>query len=130
MIVLNRKQNDMKLLFFDVNTGGSRAVMEETSKTWIDVYDFYAGVENLMSFPENAHEFFWVSDRDGFQHIYRYDYSGKLIQQVTHGKNGPSHASRASTPKNHRRSTSRRPTRRRSSANCGRSSSTGRDSRV
>ena len=65
MIVLNRQQNDMKLLFFDVTTGGSRPVMEETSKTWIDVYDFYAGVQDLMSFPEKSHEFFWVSDRDG-----------------------------------------------------------------
>jgi dipeptidyl-peptidase 4 len=69
MIVLNRQQNDMKLLFFDVTTGGSRPVMEETSKTWIDVYDFYAGVQDLMSFPEKSHEFFWVSDRDGYQHI-------------------------------------------------------------
>jgi dipeptidyl-peptidase-4 len=85
MIVLNRQQNDMKLLFFDVNTGGARRVMEETSKTWIDVYDFYAGVQDLMTFPEKSHEFFWVSDRDGYQHIYRYDYSGKLVQQVTHG---------------------------------------------
>jgi dipeptidyl-peptidase-4 len=85
MIVLNRKQNDMKLFFFDVKTGGSRQVMEETSPTWIDVYDFYAGVQDLMTFPEGSHEFFWVSDRDGFQHIYRYDYSGKLIQQVTKG---------------------------------------------
>ncbi len=85
MIVLNRKQNDMKLFFFDVNTGGSRQVMDETSATWIDVYDFYAGVQDLMSFPEKSHEFFWVSDRDGFQHIYRYDYSGKLVQQVTKG---------------------------------------------
>jgi dipeptidyl-peptidase-4 len=85
MIVLNRKQNNMKLLFFDVNTGGSRAVMEETSATWIDVYDFYAGVQDLMTFPEGSHEFLWVSDRDGFQHSYRYDYSGKLVQQVTRG---------------------------------------------
>ena len=85
MIVLNRKQNDMKLFFFDVNTGGSRQVMDETSATWIDVYDFYAGVQDLMSFPEKSREFFWVSDRDGFQHIYRYDYSGKLVQQVTKG---------------------------------------------
>ena len=85
MIVLNRKQNDMKLFFFDVNTGGSRQVMSETSNAWIDVYDFYAGVMDLMSFPESSHEFFWVSDRDGFQHIYRYDYSGKLVQQVTKG---------------------------------------------
>src|SRR6185437_7719160 len=85
MLVLNRKQNDLKLLFFDVTTGGSRQVMEEHSATWIDVYDFYAGVQDLMSFPEHSHEFFWVSDRDGFQHIYRYDYSGRLVQQVTHG---------------------------------------------
>lgn len=85
MLVLDRKQNDMKLLFFDVRTGGSRPVMEERSKTWIDVYDFYAGVQDLMSFPENSHEFLWISDRDGHQHIYRYDYSGKLVQQVTHG---------------------------------------------
>ncbi|MEP6491801.1 MAG: S9 family peptidase [bacterium] len=85
MIVLNRKQNDLKLFFFDVNTGGSRLVMEDTSDTWIDVYDFYAGVQDLMTFPENSHEFFWVSDRDGFQHVYRYDYSGKLVQQVTRG---------------------------------------------
>lgn len=85
MIVLNRKQNDMKLLFFDVVTGGSRAVMEETSKTWIDVYDFYAGVQDLMTFPEESHEFLWISDRDGYQHLYRYDYSGALVQQVTRG---------------------------------------------
>ena len=85
MIVLNRQQNDMKLLFFDVTTGGSRQVMEETSKSWIDVYDFYAGVQDLMSFPEKSHEFFWVSDRDGYPHIYRYDYSEKLVQQVTRG---------------------------------------------
>jgi dipeptidyl-peptidase-4 len=85
MIVLNRRQNDMKLLFFNVMTGGSRQVMHETSQTWIDVYDFYAGVQDLMTFPSNKREFFWVSDRDGYQHIYRYDYSGSLIQQVTKG---------------------------------------------
>ena len=85
MIVLNRRQNDMKLLFFNVTTGGSRQVMHETSQTWIDVYDFYAGVQDLMTFPSNKREFFWVSDRDGYQHIYRYDYSGSLIQQVTKG---------------------------------------------
>jgi len=75
----------MKLYFFDVTTGGKRLVMTETSRTWIDVYDFYAGIQDMMSFPEGSHEFFWISDRDGWQHVYRYDYSGKLINQVTHG---------------------------------------------
>ena len=85
VITLNRPQNLMKLFFFDVRTGGRREVMSESSKTWIDVYDFYAGVDDMMTFPADSHEFFWLSDRDGYQHLYRYDYSGKLINQVTHG---------------------------------------------
>src|SRR5438105_15794882 len=59
--------------------------MTETSKTCIDVYDFYPSVENMMTFPSGSHEFFWLSDRDGYQHLYRYDYAGKLVNQVTHG---------------------------------------------
>jgi dipeptidyl-peptidase-4 len=85
VITLNRPQNTMKLFFFDVKTGGRRQVMTETSKTWLDVYDFYAGVDDMMTFPTRSREFFWLSDRDGFQHLYRYDYSGKLINQVTKG---------------------------------------------
>jgi dipeptidyl-peptidase-4 len=85
VITLNRPQNTLKLFFFDVNTGGRRQVMTETSKTWLDVYDFYAGVDDMMTFPTDSHEFFWLSDRDGYQHLYRYDYSGKLVNQVTHG---------------------------------------------
>jgi len=86
VITLNRPQNVMTLYFFNVVTGGRRLVMRETSKTWIDIYDFYAGIQDMMTFPEGAHEFFWISDRDGWQHVYRYDYNGKLIQQVTRGR--------------------------------------------
>jgi len=85
VLTLNRRQNEMKLQFFDVHTGGRRLVLTETSKTWLDIYDFYAGVQDLMSFPEGLREFFWISDRDGWQHVYRYDYSGKLLNQVTRG---------------------------------------------
>jgi dipeptidyl-peptidase-4 len=85
VVTLNRAQNVMKLFFFDVNTGGRRQVMTQTSDTWIDVYDFYAGIDDMLTFPENSHEFFWISDRDGWQHVYRYDYSGRLVNQVTKG---------------------------------------------
>lgn len=86
VLTLNRSQNTVKLYFFDVTTGGKRLVFSETSPTWIDVYDFYAGVDDLMTFPAGTHEFYWLSDKDGWQHIYRYDYSGRLVDQVTHGK--------------------------------------------
>lgn len=86
VITLNRPQNTVKLYFFDVKTGGKRLVFTQTSDTWIDVFDFYANVQDLMSFPAGRAEFLWISDRDGWQHIYRYDYSGKLLGQVTRGR--------------------------------------------
>ncbi|HEX8904256.1 MAG TPA: DPP IV N-terminal domain-containing protein, partial [Longimicrobiaceae bacterium] len=86
VLTLNRAHNELRVFFFDVNTGGRRQVMEERSNAWIDVFDFYAGIENMMTFPEGSHEFFWISDRDGWQHVYRYDYSGRLINQVTRGQ--------------------------------------------
>ena len=87
MITLNRRQDRMNLYFFDVRTGGKRLVMSDSAwhDTWIDVYDFYASVQDLMTFPDGVRQFFWISDRDGWQHVYRYDYSGRLVNQVTHG---------------------------------------------
>ena len=86
LVTLNRQQDTMRLFFFDVKTGGKRLVLTKSSNTWIDVYDFYAGVNDLMTFPAGRTEFYWVGDDDGWQHIYRYDYSGRLINQVTKGK--------------------------------------------
>jgi len=85
VVTLNRPQNLMKLFFFDVRTGGRRLVFADSSRTWIDVYDFYAGIPDMLSFPEGLKEFFWISDRDGWQHVYRYDYAGRLVNQVTRG---------------------------------------------
>jgi dipeptidyl-peptidase-4 len=85
VVTLNRPQNQMKLFFFDVNTGGRRLVLTQTSDTWIDVFDFFSGVQDFFSFPASTHEFFWISDQDGWQHVYRYDYSGRLLNQVTRG---------------------------------------------
>lgn len=85
VVTLNRQQNDVRLFFFDVKTGERRQVMQETSKSWIDVYDFYAGIDDFFTFPAGVREFLWISDRDGHQHVYRYGYDGKLIGQVTKG---------------------------------------------
>ncbi|HWZ29464.1 MAG TPA: DPP IV N-terminal domain-containing protein, partial [Gemmatimonadales bacterium] len=86
LLTLNRQQDTLRVFFFDVKTGGKRLVLTQTSRTWIDVYDFYAGVQDLISFPTGRTEFYWLGDQDGWQHIYRYDYSGRLINQVTKGK--------------------------------------------
>lgn len=81
----NRIQDHIRIWFVDVLSGEKKLVMEETGKGWIDIYDFFAGIEDLTYFPEGIEEFFWISERDGWAHIYRYDYNGKLINQVTRG---------------------------------------------
>lgn len=85
IVHLNRPQNHLKLFFCDAKTGQEKLIMEEKADAWIDVFDFFAGIMHLFFFPEDRQEFFWISDRDGWSHIYRYDYSGKLINQVTKG---------------------------------------------
>jgi dipeptidyl-peptidase-4 len=85
VVTLNRPQNHVQLFFFDVTTGERELVFEEESDTWLDVYDFFAGIEDFFFFPEGLEEYHWISDRDGHQHVYRYDYEGNLLNQVTSG---------------------------------------------
>lgn len=85
VVHLNRPQNHLKLFFSDVTSGKSELIMEEQSDAWIDVFDFFAGINHLFFFPEDLEEFFWISDRDGWNHIYRYDYEGNIKNQVTEG---------------------------------------------
>jgi dipeptidyl-peptidase 4 len=86
VVTLNRPQNHMRLFFFDVRDGGRRQVMEERSDAWIDVFDFFAGIDHFLYFPAGMREFLWLSDRDGWAHLYRYDYDGRLLNQVTRGE--------------------------------------------
>jgi dipeptidyl-peptidase 4 len=81
-VQLNRKQNHVKLWFHQAQTGEGKLIMEEKSDTWLDVSEWFG---HYFFFPETMKEFFWQSDRDGFSHIYRYDYSGKVLNQVTKG---------------------------------------------
>ncbi len=75
--VLNRHQDNLDLLFIDGTTGTSKVVLNEKDKAYIDVTD------NLTFLKDNS--FIWTSEKDGFNHIYLYDKTGKLRNQVTKG---------------------------------------------
>ncbi|SNB23360.1 S9 family peptidase [Flavobacterium psychrophilum] len=75
--VLNRHQSTLDLLFIDGNTGAKRIVLNEKDKAYIDVTD------NLTFLKDNS--FIWTSEKDGFNHIYLYDKTGKLKNQITKG---------------------------------------------
>ena len=74
----SRDQKTLDLLFADIATGQSRVVLTETSDTWIDLHD-------ELSFLHRSKEFVWASARDGFRHLYLYDYQGRLVRRLTQG---------------------------------------------
>lgn len=86
VVWMNRKQNHLKLYFYNVESGDNKLVLEERSDSWIDIFDFFAGRLHHFYFPDDLEEFFWISERDNWAHIYRYDYEGELLNQVTKGE--------------------------------------------
>jgi dipeptidyl-peptidase 4 len=75
--ILNRHQDNLDLLFVDANSGTSKVILNEKDKAYVDVTD------NLTFLKDNS--FIWTSEKDGFNHIYHYDKTGKLKSQVTKG---------------------------------------------
>jgi len=75
--VLNRHQDNLDLVFVDGTTAAAKVVLNEKDKAYVDVTD------NLTFLKDNS--FIWTSEKDGFNHIYLYDKTGKLKNQVTKG---------------------------------------------
>jgi dipeptidyl-peptidase-4 len=75
--VLNRHQDNLDLIFVDGTTGVAKVMMNEKDKAYVDVTD------NLTFLKDNS--YIWTSEKDGYNHIYLYDKTGKLKNQVTKG---------------------------------------------
>ncbi len=74
---LNRLQNNLNLIFVNATTGATTIVLHEKDKAYIDITD------NLTYLKDNS--FIWTSEKDGFNHLYWYDKSGRLKNQITNG---------------------------------------------
>lgn len=86
LVHLNRKQNEMTLYLGNAGNTVPQKIMEEKDNDgWVDVFDFFANSNDFMIFPKTKEEFYWISGRDGFQHIYRFDYKGNILSQLTAG---------------------------------------------
>ncbi len=75
---LNRLQNKLDLLFADAATGKTKTIIAQSDLCWIDIND------NLQFLKDKKH-FVLTSAKDGFEHIYLFDYNGKQIEQLTKG---------------------------------------------
>ncbi|MBX2890685.1 MAG: DPP IV N-terminal domain-containing protein [Saprospiraceae bacterium] len=78
--VVNREQKHLWLKQFDAATGAFvKTLFEETSDKWVEP-------EVPAQFvPGNNTQFVWQSERDGYNHLYLYDMSGKMLRQLSKG---------------------------------------------
>lgn len=74
---LNRHQNELKLHAVDVKNNTVSTLHEERDDAYVDVTD------DLTFLADDS--FIWTSEKDGYNHIYRYDQDGELMNQITKG---------------------------------------------
>lgn len=78
--ILNREQNHLWLNKYDATTGQLvKTLFEETDPKYVQP------LHDLHFLPESNDQFIWWSQRDGYTHLYRYNSSGKLLNQLTKG---------------------------------------------
>lgn len=75
---MNRLQDKMELLLADVRTGAIKPLYTEEDEAYVEV------PETWMFLKDGKHMLL-TSEKDGYNHIYMYDLSGKLVRQITTG---------------------------------------------
>jgi dipeptidyl-peptidase-4 len=73
----NRNQNEVDLVFVNTSKNTTELILKETDAAYVDITD------NLTFLNDNS--FIWTSEKSGWNHIYHYSRTGKLINQITDG---------------------------------------------
>ena len=76
--LLNRHQNQLDLIFINPTNQQVETILQEKSKTWVDVHDY-------LTFVPNKNGFIWASEKSGFNHIYFFDLGKKSLLPITSG---------------------------------------------
>ncbi len=78
--VVNRAQDHMWLKQFDAKTGAFvKTIFEETNDKWVEPE------QPIRFVPGSNTQFICQSERDGYNHLYLYDLSGKMLRQLSQG---------------------------------------------
>lgn len=76
---LNRLQNDYKLLLADARTGAVKTILTEKDDAWVDVR------ANKFRWLDGGKRFLWMSEKNGWQHLYTAARDGSNLKLITPG---------------------------------------------
>jgi dipeptidyl-peptidase-4 len=83
-LAVDRRQKYVRLFAADPSTGDARLVCEETSATFIGGIRHLERFSPLQLLADDQHVL-WISEQDGWRHLYLYGTAGNLIRQLTSG---------------------------------------------
>ena len=83
---LDRKQQESKLIYCNTADGNSRTFWAESDDAWVDLNASEPGGDpSGWSWVNKGQDFLWVSEKDGWRHIYRISRDGKTVTLLTKG---------------------------------------------
>jgi dipeptidyl-peptidase-4 len=83
---MNRKQNEAKIFVCSAVTGAAKTIYQETDKAWIEVKEKWGEEPTGWEWINNGKKFLWVSEKDGWRHIYSLNRDGSNETLLTRGK--------------------------------------------
>ncbi|MDL2208707.1 S9 family peptidase [Parabacteroides sp. OttesenSCG-928-O15] len=78
VLTLNRHQNLFNMYYANPKSGVFRLILREENKAYVDS-------EWLYSLRFTANGFYYVSEQDGYAHLYQYSPTGVMQRQITQG---------------------------------------------
>lgn len=78
VMTLNRTQNKMDMYFVNPRSGVAKLILRDESKYYINENNF----DNIVFYKDN---FSFLSEKDGYNHLYWYSIGGNLVKQLTKG---------------------------------------------
>jgi dipeptidyl-peptidase-4 len=84
---LDRYCKEAQLIRFDFRAGTARVVLsEQVDSGYLEFHQFLSDLPNVRTL-ERSREVIWFSERDGWGHLYLYDFeTGRLKNRITHGE--------------------------------------------
>ena len=84
---LNRKQQESKLMYCKITDGHTRIFFTEKEKAWIEVRSYWNNDDpSGWDWINKGKGFIWVSEHDGWRHIYSVNRDGSKQTLLTIGK--------------------------------------------
>jgi len=78
VMTLNREQNDFNLYFTNARSAVAKLILNEVNDRYVD----FELVSKTIFLPD---QFIYLSEKDGYTHIYNYSNTGMLRKQLTSG---------------------------------------------